>query len=205
MTTQTRKRRIWTSRHMNLTVPIWKATYKFTPRGDRYMDSPGYLACFGVPGPVMQIENPLTGQLDVIESFRGGVYDLDVEAAEKGWDEETAGEVERVLDKLALDRPALLQRVEYMLPPAEKPWPTYDEMADNKVIAEMARTLGLVGKTLAYEYENRQRPGLIQALESALEESPDPEPEPAPSVAVKPAAKAKKDPNEPEIEPVAVF
>ncbi len=180
-------RHLWKSRHLNLTVPVRKKMYDYNKvTGERWVTKPAIRVCFGVPGDVVQITNPLTGELDVMETFRGGVYDLDVMAADMEWDEEIVKMIERRLDTLALERPGMLERVQYAVMPAEKPWPTFDQMADIQTIAERASELGLIGKALAYERENMERADLIRMLEAAQGLTPDPEPDPAPVVALEP-------------------
>lgn len=176
---------LYTSRHAGLAVKIRSAlTTRHPVTGHIIGERPSVWANFGEPTGEVHYKNPLTGEDDTLETYMGGTFSLQVAAEENGWDEDVQDMVRRTLDKMCVDRPAMIQRVDYVVPPAEKPWPTFDAATDVDEIAAMAKTLGLVGKTLAYERENLGRAALIQLLEGA--ESIDPEPEPEPVVAVKP-------------------
>jgi hypothetical protein len=83
--------------------------------------------------------------------------------------------IERKLDSVARKQPNTLQSVDYVVPPAGKPWPTYDDEPDPVKVFEDAVRLGLATKALAYERENRQRQDVMAALEAQLVQSPEPE------------------------------
>jgi hypothetical protein len=134
----------------------------------------------------------------VLEGYQGGFFDLDSAAEQLGWNEDEKGLVERELDRQCQLRPGSVQSVDYVTAPAELPWPTYDAEDDPDRIYAQAVPLGLAGKTLAYERENRRRPDLIAALEKQLAASPEPEPPPPPVVAI------ETRPGEPELQRVAV-
>lgn len=178
---------IFKSRHDGLVVNVLKArTVRHPVTGDPIEEIPAIRAEFGVPGPTVSFRNPLTNEMDEMETFRGGVYDVDAMAEYNEWSDEIREAVIRRLDKLCKDRPDMIERVDYVIPPAEKPWPTYDTMADELEIVQIAGNLGLVEKTIAYECENANRAALVELLKEKLAEKPDPEPEQEPVVAVEP-------------------
>lgn len=182
---------LYTSRHAGLSIKVRSGlTHRHPTTGDIIGETPAVWAFFGQPTGEVRFNNPLTGEMDTLETYMGGTFSISAAAEENGWDEDVQDMVRRRLDKLCEDRPGMIQRVDHVTPPAEKPWPTYDQATNVEQIAEMARQLGLVGKTLVYERENLGRAALIALLEGG--ESTDPEPEPEPVVAVKPRRKAEE-------------
>lgn len=95
------------------------------------------------------------------------IYDTDLEASLKGWDEDTKEKVEKFMTNY---RPAFGR--EYILveqPRLERPWPTYEDL-DAEDIPRTVELLGLnPADVVAYERENRNRETLIAELELLLE------------------------------------
>lgn len=191
---------MWKSRHAGFFVMVRDAVPRRHPvTGDIIEGGRPRLDCeFGFPTGEQRVHNPLTGQIDVLEGYQGGFFDLDSAAEQLGWNEDEKGLVERELDRQCQLRPGSVQRVDFVIAPAERPWPTYDDETDPQKLYEQAVPLGLAGKTLAYERENRQRPDLVKALQEHLAASPEPEPEAPPVLAI------ETKPGEPELQRVAV-
>jgi hypothetical protein len=122
----------------------------------------------------------------VLEGFQGGFFDLDSMAEQNGWDDDIKEMVARRLDALEAKQPNTLQNVDYVIPPAAKPWPTYDDETDPEKIISLSATLGLATRALAYERENAQRQHVLVGLEAQLADKPEPvEPEPVIAVTAK--------------------
>lgn len=119
---------------------------------------------FGVYGSEFSYEDPLTGTTEIGSEFRGGYFNLDQQADEKGWDDRERELVARHMIRLADTSRAQFSL--YSAPKAAAPWPTYDATHHNQ-IATLAQTLGLVGESLAYEEQNKARPGVIEKLREA--------------------------------------
>jgi hypothetical protein len=178
---------MWKSRHAGLNVKVRSALEQRHPvTGDIISTRPAVRAEFGFATGVQRVQNPMTGQFENLEGFQGGFFDLDTMAEQLGWDDDIKAMVERRLDELCVQMPNSIQSVDFVIPPAERPWPTYDDEDDGQKLYDQAVPLGLAGKTLAYERENRQRQSLIEALEAYLEGHQEPEPAPAPVLAVEP-------------------
>lgn len=105
---------------------------------------------------------------------RLSLYDTDAEADRHGWTPEEKAEIEAVLDAgVSSD----YFRVEK--PRLTAPWPSYDDLLPQgrrtaelvaEQIAETVKTLGLDAEgVIAYELENRNRPEVIEALQSETE------------------------------------
>lgn len=185
---KTLERSVYRSTSQGLRVKVRSALQKRHPvTGDVIETIPAVYAEFGLFGPEVPIYNPLEGGMDTTAEIIGGFYDLDavadakIEAGE--WDEDVKAMVRRRLDSLAQSQPGLLQRVDHVVPPASKPWPTYDD-TPAKEIPSLAENLGLLGPALAYERENEDRAAVTSDLEGRLGVHPDPAPEPEPVVAL---------------------
>ncbi len=178
---------LYKSRHAGLLVKVRSGLSQRHPvTGDIIGETPSVWASFGEPTGTARFNNPLTGEWDELETFQGGLFDLDSAAEQNNWDDDVKEMVRRKLDNLCEKQPATCQRVDYVIEPAAKPWPTYDDLADIEEIALLAGSLGLTGKALAYERENLNRAALLDLLDEAAVASPDPEVAPEPVLAVKP-------------------
>ena len=192
--------RMWKSRHAGLNVKVRSALETRHPvTGDIISTRPAVRAEFGFPtGRSKPLLDPLTGQFVQLEGYQGGFFDLDAMAETNGWDDDVKAMVERRLDSYCQQSPQSCQSVDFVVAPAEIPWPTYDLETDPDTLVELAASLGLAGKALAYERENKERADVITALEQQLADTPEPEPEPAPVLATEPRQE------EPELLRVAV-
>jgi len=142
----------------------------------------GLVASFGLPGSEFSIVNPLTGETERHAEIRGGFFDSDAAKEQQGWTDEEHDIVVESLNKLCVQQPTVCARVEQEIYAPVKPWPTYDE-THHKTIPVLAGQLGLVELTLAYERENRNREGIIAALEEQLSpREPMPESAPVPAM-----------------------
>ena len=114
----------------------------------------------------------IDGQHIVKHNVQGGVFDLDETASRLGWTDEDRETAARVMLKLDAN-PAFH---DFQLAPGpsapEKPWAKYDDTHHFK-IASLAEDLGLVGETLAYEVANKNRAGVVKALEEKLATADD--------------------------------
>jgi hypothetical protein len=191
---------MYKSRHAGLNVKVRSALETRHPvTGDIISTRPAVRAEFGFPTGEQRIMNPLTGQPDTLEGYQGGFFDLDSVAEDQGWDDDVKAMVARRLDEYCLQAPQSCQSVDFVVAPPEIPWPTYDTETDPARLVELAASLGLAGKALAYERENKERADVITALEKQLAEKPEPEPAPAPVLATEPKQE------EPELLRVAVI
>jgi len=192
--------RMWKSRHAGLNVKVRSALETRHPvTGDIISTRPAVRAEFGFATGEQRIVSPLTGEITVLEGFQGGFFDLDTMAEANGWDDDIKAMVERRLDNYCLQAPQSCQSVDFVVAPAEIPWPTYDLETDPDTLVDLAASLGLAGKALAYERENKERADVITALEKRLAGNPEPEPAPAPVLATEPKHE------EPELLRVAVI
>lgn len=188
------ERHLYGSRSPGFTVKIQSELPIRHPRtGDVIGVSQGAWVEFGQATGEVRANNYLTGESEMFETWQGGVIDLDAIADDKGWDTDLREKAIRVLDEQCRLRPDLVWKIDFIVPPAEKPWPNYDDEVGDQVplLIEMAKRLGVVGKVLAYERENMGRPDVLEPLEAWLEETggePEPEPEPVVAVRPKPAA-----------------
>lgn len=157
---------------------------------------PALYVSFGKMGPQYTYTDPLTGLDAQAADINGHFLDTDLEAEEKNWPQEEKELVERTLQAKAKQFPDMLWEIVREKAPAARPWPSYDDTEPEAVIA-LARQLGLVEETIAYEQENLQRPLILHNLQG-LEVEPEPEPEPdEPEPVEEPAPAAKgrvKDP-----------
>ena len=127
---------------------------------------------FGVYGAEYQYEN-IDGQLDYAADIRGGFFNLDEQAREKGWTDAEKEIVARHMLRLAESGRG--QFTLYSAPKAAAPWPTYDDTHHSKVV-DLASTLGLIAESLLYEEQNKNRPSVVEGLRAALTKAQAPEP-----------------------------
>lgn len=94
--------------------------------------------------------------------IRGHYANTKIQGEQKGWtDEERA-----LVEKKALATQAPDGHWLHTKPPAQKPWPKYDQTAA-AAVAELASSLGLVEEALEYERENKNRKTVVEALTAA--------------------------------------
>lgn len=140
----------------------------YTPDGAGIVreEIPELLAEFGVWGSEFTYEDPLTGMTEVGSDFRGGFFDLDTQAEQKGWGPTEKEIVARHMLTLPPNRAMF-----YLLAkaPAAKPWPSYDEM-HHKQVVPFAVQAGLVAEALAYEQDTLNRPSVVDGLRESLVE-----------------------------------
>lgn len=122
------------------------------------------VAEFGVYGGEYMYEDPLTGQTEIGSEFRGGYFNLDQQAEQKGWDEREREIVARHMLTLP---PGRAQFTLYSAPKVGAPWPTYDTTPHGKIV-ELASTLGLIAESLVYEEQEKARKTVIEGLKAAL-------------------------------------
>jgi len=125
------------------------------------------VADFGEHGGTFNSENPLTGQMEEHAVIHGHFFDSEAAQQQLGWSDEERESVEAAIERIGRQQPFLVAKVEFEVVPAEKPWPTYDDMNAEQV-AQFAESLGLVREALLYESENKQRKTLIAQLEETL-------------------------------------
>jgi len=136
------------------------------------------VAEFAIHGGEYEYENP-DGFTDRAAIINGHYFDLDTQAEQKGWTDEEKALVEKRLDRACVDFPREIRL--HTKPPAEKPWPTYDD-THHLQVARIAEATGTLDQALAYEKENANRKGVVKMLEQAVAEAaqaaPEPDPEP---------------------------
>lgn len=123
------------------------------------------VAEFGVYGSEYTYIDPLTETTETGSDFRGGFFDLDAQAAEKGWDEREREIVAHHMLKMV--RSGNAKFTLYSAPKVSAPWPTYDETPYGK-IAELATPLGFVAEALSYEEQTKNRKTVVAELREAL-------------------------------------
>ena len=133
--------------------------------GVRLRTIPRIAVEFGVFGPEFTAEAE-DGTVSTHAYISGGLYDLDADAAEKGWTEEEQKLIEAKLDEMCNQPWCGIQREVDVAPAA--PWPSYDTTDAGK-IAMLAGELGLVSEALAYEVATKQRRQVVAGLEKALQ------------------------------------
>jgi hypothetical protein len=145
----------------------------YTPDGAGIVrdEIPALWAEFGVYGGEYTYEDPMTGATEIGSEFRGGYFDLDAQAAQKGWDDNEKEIVARHM--LTMLNKSWVQFTLYDAPKVSAPWPTYDETHHSKVV-DLAKTLGLVSEALLYEEQNKNRPSVVEGLRAALQETQAP-------------------------------
>lgn len=93
--------------------------------------------------------------------IRGGFFDLDLQAEEKGWSDSEKEIVARHMQRKLRDADCLFLLAEE--PRYQAPWPTYDTTHHGQ-IPTLASQLGLVRESLAYELQNKKRAGVVDKL-----------------------------------------
>ena len=93
---------------------------------------------------------------------RIGMFDTLEAQKQNGWSDELREKVEKWM--LAKSNYGT-DFTEVEVVPAEAPWPSYDKTHHSKV-ASLAAELGLVDGALVYERSNKNRKGIIEALET---------------------------------------
>jgi hypothetical protein len=139
----------------------------YTPDGAGVVreEIPALWAEFGVHGGEFTYVDPLTDRTEVGSEFRGGYFNLDVQAADKGWSDTDKEIVARHMLRLANSGRG--EFTLYSAPKAQAPWPTYDATHHNQ-IATLAATLGLVAESLVYEEQNKNRATVVEKLREEL-------------------------------------
>lgn len=121
------------------------------------------VAEFAQHGGTFTFHNHLTGATDTAADIRGHYFDSAAQAMEKGWTQEEHDIVVEALDLLC-QRYGGVWEIQHAK--AALPWPTYDDTHHSQ-IAKFAAGVGLVSEALAYERENKNRPGVVKELEAA--------------------------------------
>lgn len=125
---------------------------------------------FGTTGGQEQpFTNPETGETVMTADIRGGFYDTDAAAQQGEWTQDEHDLTDRVLRRVASERPDYIQEVVAVHVPAAAPWGTYDDLSDAGKIVAVAREVGMVPETIRYERENLQRADVIVPLQNILD------------------------------------
>lgn len=125
---------------------------------------PEMVAEFGVHRPEVEVETD--AGVERYGDISGFFYDLDADAAAKGWTDEEKQLAQGVLDSVCDSWPEAIWRIEAKAP--EAPWATYDALAEEKV-AVLAYELQLVPQALAYEQATSNRAAVVEALQELVE------------------------------------
>jgi len=134
----------------------------------------GLAAEFGEHGGTFTSESPLSGQLEEHAMIYGHYFDSEAAQEKLGWTDEERESVEYAIEKIAMEQPYLVRKVEYEIPASPMPWPTYDAM-NAKEVVQFAQGTGLVAEAMSYERENKNRVTLLAELEELLgDDQPDP-------------------------------
>lgn len=112
---------------------------------------PALWAEFGTFGEEYAYET-VDGGTDYAADIRGGFFDLDAQAEQKGWGDEEKEIVARHMIRLVEQRKASFSL--YSKPPIPKPWPTIDT-THAKQVPGLAEQLGLSVEALAWVEENK--------------------------------------------------
>lgn len=133
-------------------------------------DHPDYrkpiIVSFAVHRGEFKYVDPMTGREEIGADIAGGFFDS-VEAQQReGWTDDEREMVERRLLSLSETWSEAVQPYEEA--PVAVPWPTYDAATNYLEIASLAEKLGLLGEALAYERQNKNRDGVVKALEAKL-------------------------------------
>lgn len=148
---------------------------EFKPGGLQAFERELVLGQWNFHGSYQELDEVTTVQPD----YRIGVFDSELEARQKSWDDNVRIQVEEALVKLAEQYPHVMVLPRTMVPP---PWPKYDDFKGTvgqllKRLDEDGHDLRLV---LIYEQANQNRDALVNALESRIdgfELEPEPEEE----------------------------
>lgn len=144
----------------------------YTPDGAGVVreEIPALWAEFGVYGSQYRYQDPDTGREEIGSDFRGGYFNLDEQAREKGWSDDEKEIVARHMLRLADSGRG--QFTLYSKPKVGPPWPTYDQTHHSKIV-DLAQSLGLLSESLLYEEQEKQRPSVIEGLRAALTAAQD--------------------------------
>jgi hypothetical protein len=113
-----KRRDLYKSPHAGYAVKVRSALDQRHPTTGHVISTiPSVWAIFGEPTGSVQIINPLTGESDVAETYRGGTFDLQTAAEENGWDEDVQLMVRDTLDMLCKKTPVSIQRVDFVIAP----------------------------------------------------------------------------------------
>jgi len=136
---------------------------------------PALTANFGQHRGEYETENYLEGGTYTGAVILGYFFDSEAAQEENGWTDEERESVEQAILRIAQREPYLVAPISMERPPAEKPWPSYDEQTAKEVVA-VASGAGLINEALRYERENKGRSTLIDELESLAPAVRPPEP-----------------------------
>lgn len=166
---------VWVSPAALCRVPVQAAEPIFAPgTGVQVGTLKEITAEFGVPGREIprldengeQIYDEYTGApLTTVTNLRGGLFDLQEQAQEKGWTPEEVALVKAKLEYVEKTDPQWVRR--HTAPPLNPPIPTYDTL-HHKSIPTLMEQIGMVGEALAYERENKNRAEVVAKLEEIL-------------------------------------
>jgi hypothetical protein len=96
------------------------------------------------------------------------VFDSEIAKMQNGWTDEDEA---LVVQTLRGGQHGAMY-VEVVPVAAEKPWNGYDELDKAERVVELALAIGAdLEKVAQYEAENQNRPGVIAALQDAIEEA----------------------------------
>lgn len=137
-----------------------------TMSGVKLGTTPAIRAEFGVLGPEYQFEDA-EGVVTTHAAISGGIYDLDIDAQEKGWTQEEQSLIEAKLDEMCKQPWCGIYRDTE--PVVAAPWGTYDNI-DAEKIPILASELGLVEQALAYEQATLNRKKVIADLQELTEQ-----------------------------------
>jgi hypothetical protein len=100
--------------------------------------------------------------------YRISVFDSEIAKMQNGWTDEDEA---LVVQTLRGGQHGAMY-VEVVPVAAEKPWNGYDELDKAERVVELALAIGAdLEKVAQYEAENQNRPGVIAALQDAIEEA----------------------------------
>lgn len=134
----------------------------FSPSGVVIARQTELTAEFGVFGDEYTWE--AGNEQGISADIRGGYFDLDLQAEQKGWSDDDRALVAR---RLLMEESRNPDYFLYSKPVVAKPWPTY-ETTHHNTIPELAVQLGLTEQTLAYERDTKNRASVVEKLEHAL-------------------------------------
>jgi hypothetical protein len=106
---------------------------------------------------------------EIDPSYRVSVFDSEVAARAFGWSEE---EEQLVVDTLRASDSYGSAFVEVLPEPILAPWPNYDNTDPELIISIATQIDADLEQALAYERENQKRPGVIDALTTAVQGEP---------------------------------
>lgn len=137
---------------------------------------------FGIYGPEVQRTkaDEVTGEVEAVNDMfdgtplfsadiRGGWFDLDAQAEQKGWDDREKELVAEHMLKKLRDADCQFALVERGPVVYAAPWPTYDATHHNQ-IPTLAASLGFAQAALAYELQNKNRETVVAKLRELVAE-----------------------------------